>query len=184
VSGLQVQEKYVRVHSLETGQSLTLKYDPNDGTRRQVDRILTAGTKEWNVMLRTVGSSLYVIGPQSAFGYNLDRPAETWKGVTNTLSDGPTSDVNFRDAFIGQSHLVLLDQPQAPPNSPQSYRLHAFGRYQKEADSNPGESGRLDYSVTVSDPAGIAPQWQACDGGFYYATSDGKVRMMVGAKPG
>jgi PQQ-like domain len=183
VGVLQVQEKYVRVHSLETGQSLTLKYDPNDGTRKQVDRILTAGTKDWNVILRTVGSRLYVIGPQSVFSYNLDRPAETWKGMTHTLSDGPTSDVNYRDAFIGQSHLVVLDQPPVAGNGPQSYRLHAFGRYQKEADASPGESGRLDYSFTVNDPAGIAPQWQACDGGFYYATSDGKVRMLVGAKP-
>ena len=42
------------------------------------------------------------------------------------------------------------------------------------------ETGRVDYVVAVNDPAGVLPQWQAVDGGFYYATADGKVHMLVG----
>jgi hypothetical protein len=38
----------------------------------------------------------------------------------------------------------------------------------------------VDYVVAVNDPAGVLPQWQAVDGGFYYATADGKVHMLVG----
>ncbi len=51
----------------------------------------------------------------------------------------------------------------------------------RERDPNSGESGRLDYAATLTDPAGIQPAWQACDGGFYYATDDGKVHMLRGA---
>jgi hypothetical protein len=34
----------------------------------------------------------------------------------------------------------------------------------------------------VSDPAGVVPQWQACDGGFFYTTGDGKVKMLLGSE--
>lgn len=157
--------KYVRIHSLETGAPLKLRYRATDGSNKEVDQLLSAETKEWNVMLRAVGPHLYVIASNKLMAYNLDQPAQTWRGTI----DG--EDVNFRDAFIGQRHLVLLDQPAATEASKQGYRLHAFGR----------ETGRLDYPVAVSDPAGIAPQWQAADGSFYYATVDGKVRMLKGA---
>ena len=124
-----------------------------------------------------------MIDPQNVFGYNLDRPAETWKGMTNSAERPAHSDVNFRDAFIGQNHWSLLDQPAGPaaqrrPDLPPA-RLRPLPEGSRR---HPGESGRLDYSVTVTDPAGIAPQWQACDGGFYYATSDGKVQDAGGGE--
>lgn len=179
VSGLSPNEKYVRVHSLETGQPLSLKYTVDGNNKREVDQVLTAGTKDWNVMLRTVGSKVYVIGPKTVYGYNLDKPAETWRGSTDIFDAGP-NDMNFCDGFIGTSHLVILDQPTpAAENAKPQYRLHAFARYSSAQAK--GESGKLDYSVVVSDPAGVAPQWQAADGGFYYATSDGKVRVLVGS---
>ena len=95
--------------------------------------------------------------------------------------------MSFKDAFVGQQHLVLLDQPPSAPlaanGNPTQYRLLAFGRrLARESDPNSGESGRLDYTATLTDPAGITPAWQACDGGFYYATADGKVHMLLGAK--
>lgn len=184
--GLPPNEKYVRIHSLETGQPLQLQYEvAADGTKRKIDRLLTAGTKDWNVMLRTVGPHLYVIGPQTVFSYNLDHPAETWKGSTNTLEGLGRNDANFRDAFIGQSYLVVLDQPVPGPGIEQAgakYRLHAFGRYHQEG-APPGESGRLDHIVDLGDPSGIQAQWQAADSGFYFATGDGKVHMLLGAKP-
>ena len=88
--------------------------------------------------------------------------------------------MNFRDGFLGTTHAVILDQPTpSAENAKPTYRLHAFARYPSAQAK--GESGKLDYSVTISDPAGVAPQWQAADGGFYYATADGKVRMLVGS---
>jgi hypothetical protein len=195
--GLPSNEKYVRVHSLETGEPLSLRYT-EDGSNREVDRILTSGTKDWNVMIRNVGARVYVIGPKQVYGYNLDKPAENWRGSTTTFETDPLQDdANFRDAFVGTRHLVVLDQPSggnAPPAvapaaggaaAPQAgqYRLLVFARYPAQSANNKGESGRLDHSFTVSDPNGIVPQWQACDGGFFYATGDGKVKALIGAEP-
>lgn len=129
-------------------------------------------------MMRTMGSKVYVIGPKTVYGYNLDKPAETWRGSTDIFDAGP-NDMNFRDGFVGTTHVVILDQPTpSAENAKPQYRLHAFARYVSAQAK--GESGKLDYSVTVSDPGGLAPQWQAADGGFFYATGDGKVRMLVG----
>ncbi len=92
-----------------------------------------------------------------------------------------------RDAFCCQHHLVLLDQPagarRVANGDPTQIRLLAFSRRPAhENDPNSAESGRLDYDDTLTDPAGIQPDsWQACDGGFYYATDDGKVHMLRGA---
>jgi outer membrane protein assembly factor BamB len=188
MANVQANIKYVRVHSLETGQPVQLKYDqPGDG-KHQVDLLLTSGTRDWNVLLRTVGSHLYVVGPQSVYGYNLDDPAENWKGaVGNGIGPGPGAEggadtVNLREAFVGQNHLVLLDQ-SAPTGDGAAahFRLYAIGRYRSEEAGAPAtETGRVDYVVAVNDPAGVLPQWQAVDGGFYYATADGKVHMLVG----
>jgi outer membrane protein assembly factor BamB/tetratricopeptide (TPR) repeat protein len=220
--GVPSNEKYVRVHSLETGQMLSMRYTA-DGSKREVDQILTSGTKDWNVMIRNVGARVYVVGPKQVYGYNLDKPGESWRGSTNMFdSDTLQDDVNFRDAFIGTRHLVVLDQPgvnnnngpaaaaqppvvpapgvvvqpvgpaaapaapaapaPAAPVSTGQYRLHVFARYPSASTPNKSESGRLDHSFTVSDPAGVAPQWQACDGGFFYATGDGKVKMLLGSE--
>ena len=89
MQNVQANIKYVRVHSLETGQPVQLKYDqPGDG-KHQVDLLLTSGTRDWNVLLRTVGSHLYVVGPQSVYGYNLDDPAENWKGAVGNGIGAP-----------------------------------------------------------------------------------------------
>ncbi|MDB5289757.1 MAG: outer rane biosis protein BamB [Phycisphaerales bacterium] len=224
-------EKYVRVHSLETGQPVPLRYRSPQGDQ-DVDRILSAG-KSWSVSLRVIGPHLYVVGPDGVISYNLDRPAETW-----TTTVDPTTSLNVRDMFIGQEFLVLLHEeapgyaeaapdgaaapaaqpgvpagqpapatqpagaaPQGPPggvpNPPQpagqpanpaapaatvaQYRLHIFGRY-PVSETNPIESGRLDFVQKVTDPAGINPTWQSTDGGFYYLAADGKLRMLKGSR--
>ncbi|MDB5303459.1 MAG: bamB 4 [Phycisphaerales bacterium] len=214
-------EKYVRVHSLETGQPVPLRYRSPQGDQ-DVDRILSTG-KSWGVSLRVVGPHLYVVGPDAVISYNLDRPAETW---TSTVD--PTSPLNVRDMFIGQEFLVLLDErvtddaegaapdgPAAPgvpaqgkpapatqpagavpqqapapagqPANPAGpvpaaqYRLQIFGRY-LVSETNPVESGRLDFVQKVTDPAGINPTWQATDGGFYYLSADGKLHMLKGSR--
>ena len=229
--GMQANDKYVRVHSLETGQPLALRYTA-DGSKREVDQILTSGSKDWNVTIRTVGAKLYVISPKTVFGYNLDKPAESWRGSLDLFDGNFTDDRNFRDTFVGTKHLVLLDQPTEVANAPAAaannpaggnnpfgrggnpfggggnpfggnppnnnaaanapgvdpgkgtgvYRLHMLRRLPAYSAPNGGESGVLDHTVTVTEPAGIAPQWQACDGGFFYATSDGKVKALMGAE--
>ena len=46
-----------------------------------------------------------------------------------------------------------------------------------------GARGRLDYVKEVADPAGITGNWQPIDGGFAYQTADGKVKLLLGARP-
>jgi outer membrane protein assembly factor BamB len=210
-------DKYVRLHSLETGLALPLKFKTGKGDE-EVDRVLTTSNKSWDVGLRVIGSHLYVIGARAIVSYNLDRPAESWSTVYTLPS------ANIRDAFIGQDFLAVLEQPDAiaQPGGPAAaqvqaqqqqqqqalrpgqqpaeegagganpnpapakpspmYRLHVYGIY-PVSEKNPAQSGRLDYVKEVADPAGITPNWQPMDGGFAYQTADGKVKMLLGARP-
>jgi len=73
--------------------------------------------------------------------------------------------------------------PNAAPAKPSPmYRLHLYGTY-PVSDKNPAQSGRLDYVKEVTDPAGITANWQPIDGGFAYQTADGKVKLLLGARP-
>jgi hypothetical protein len=216
-------DKYVRLHSLETGLALPLRFKTGKGDE-EIDRVLTTGNKTWDVGLRVVGSHLYVVGNKAIVSYNLDRPAESWSTV-HTLPNA-----SIRDAFIGQDFLAALEQPDAmgvgpgpqaaqqpqpaqpaqvarpqlilpgggiaeeapaaPPANPEPapvkpsrmYRLHIYGLY-PVSEKNPAQSGRLDYVKEVTDPAGITGNWQPIDGGFAYQTADGKVKMLMGARP-
>jgi len=98
-------DKYVRLHSLETGLALPLKYKTGKGDE-EVDRVLTTFNKGWDVALRVIGPHLYVVGSRAVVSYNLDRPSETWT-TWDTLPTG-----NIRDAFIGQNFLAVLEQPE------------------------------------------------------------------------
>jgi hypothetical protein len=180
----------VRVHSLETGQPLPLRYKTPDG-EKEIDRVLSAGTKGWDVRLRLVGPRLYIYGPQTLMSYNLDRPNETWKAMVD--STDPQVETNFREAFVGKDFLVLLDEPgpganaaagapQAPQQKqkPKLSRLHMLGRYPTSPE-NPAESGRLDFVKDVNEPAGFSGTWQAADGGFFYLTADGNLKVLPGA---
>ena len=72
----------------------------------------------------------------------------------------------------------------APPERPSPmYRLHIYGIY-PVSEKNPAQSGRLDYVKEVADAAGITGNWQPIDGGFAYQTADGKVKLLLGARPG
>jgi hypothetical protein len=98
-------DKYVRLHSLETGLALPLKYKTGKGDE-EVDRVLTTFNKGWDVALRVIGPHLYVVGGWAVVSYNLDRPGETWT-TRDTLTSG-----NIRDTFIGQNFLAVLEQPE------------------------------------------------------------------------
>jgi hypothetical protein len=103
-------DKYVRLHSLETGLALPLRYRTGKGDE-EVDRVLTTANKSWDIGLRVVGSHLYVVGSRAVVSYNLDRPAESW----STASTLPNATI--RDAFVGRDFLAVLEQPDALANA-------------------------------------------------------------------
>jgi len=183
-------EKYINLYSLETGQPITLRYRNPEGGDQEIDRRLTAG-KSWNVTLRLVGPHLYVITPGQAFGYNLDKPEQTWATLPDML---PL--VNVQDVVAGKQHLAVIEeeptrqgraaargnggaQPVVNSVPASSYVVYLFRRA-AISPTNPAESGAIDYLEHITDAAGILPTWQAVDGGFYYVTADNKLHMLKG----
>ena len=165
-------EKFVRVHSLETGQPQTVTTEAGQA----VERRLGAGTKAWSVSLRVVGPRLYVFNGNTVRAYNLERADELWEGWYD-----PEQPPLVREAFVGQTFVVLVDQSQLPDDNRVTTRLLMFGRY----PGTPGdtrESGRLDYRVAVDEAAEVTA-WQAVEGGFYYLAADGKLHLLRGASP-
>ena len=194
-------EKYVRLYSLETGNPLMLNF----GEGQQVERALSADTQSWQVQLRVVGPRLFVLSPDAAVLYNLDRASEAFTLYDRQTSADSDSTVNAHHTFIGTDFVVVVSDPAAPrpvaagpnppgfvapgavpapppaPPAPQvlpEYRLFAFDR----SPTKTGESGRLDYDVKIADPAGVLSSWQAVDGGVYYLTADRKLHMLAGAQ--
>jgi hypothetical protein len=191
-SGDRPGEKFVRLYSLQTGEPVLLKFGEN-----QLDKAWSIGTKSSDVVLRVVGRRVYVIAPDAAICYSLDTPDEHYQMFDQDSGEGMSAQMSF----IGQDYLLLLNggtPPVAPnpaaPNAPPagaapppanqqpavspSYTIYAFSR----SERNGRESGRLDYSTPISDPAGITSAWQAMDGGLAYLTADHKLHMLIGAK--
>lgn len=180
----------IRVHSLETGQPVPMHYKTADGNK-EVDRILTAGRSD-QISLRIVGPHLYVVNPTQIIHYNLDRPEDSW-------SQDEADDPHFgapliRDAFITKTFVAILalpspdDEEANPPadlvvnptplTAPvKEYRVRLYGRRLGKRNQ---ESGRQDYDQKVADPAGITPQWQVVEGGFYYLAADNKLHVLRG----
>jgi hypothetical protein len=176
--------KYVRVHSLETGQPITLRVAKEDGGG-MTDLMLLAqeqNTVSWDIHLRCVGSRLYVQHPRGVLCYDLDRPDEFWHVAVD--DDRGNAVATVRDMFLGKSHAVLftqLDASPVPPAAPARrnwrYQLNAIARY----PGHPGgtaESGKTDYIPVLSEAAAIT-QWQPVDGGFYYRTDDNKLHYLT-----
>jgi hypothetical protein len=138
-SGLS-PDKYVRLHSLETGLALPLRYKKGRGDE-EVDRVLTTFNKSWDVALRVFGPHLYVVGGRAVVSYNLDRPSETWS-TKDTLPTG-----NIRDAFIGQNFLAVLEQPEGL----------ARPADEAAAEIPPGIRGRRNVAIAPL-PGGLAQQ--------------------------
>jgi outer membrane protein assembly factor BamB/tetratricopeptide (TPR) repeat protein len=165
-------KKFVRVHSLETGQPIMLRV-PEDGG--MVDLQLQTGTDSWDVKLRMIGPRLYVLNPRTVLCYNLDHPEEFWQGQIDDTDEQNVP--NLLDAFFGQQHLVLLSQPGAPERRKGVYQLLGFARYPGNPP-DPAESGRLDYEPTINEQQPITA-WQGVEGGFYYLTGDGKLHYLA-----
>lgn len=170
-----MNKKYVRVHSLETGQPLTLRVPDGD---QVVDVQLTAGTDSWDVSLRVIGPRLYIVNPQTVLCYNLDG-ADTfweWEGV---FDDDAENYPNVREAMFGQDYVVLLSQPGATQPRKGEQQLLAYRR----ASGRPGgtaESGYGDYTIKVREAEPVT-HWQGVNGGFYYLTGDGKLHFLTAA---
>ena len=176
-------EKYIRLYSLETGQPIMLNFAGG----QQVERALSIGSKSADVALRVVGPRVYAVAPDAAICYDLDNPDDHYP-----MFDQTTEGMAAQMCFIGQDYLLLLNAAaqladanaaaaapvaQAPAVSP-VYTLYGFSR----ALRNGKESGRLDYSAPINDPAGITPAWQPMDGGLCYLSADHKLHMLLGAR--
>jgi hypothetical protein len=180
-------EKFVRLYSLETGEPMML----NVADGQQVEKALSIGSKSPDVVLRVVGPRVYMIAPDAAICYNLENPEDHYQ-----MFDQESEGMGAQLAFIGQDYLVLLNgagaeaaanAPPAPavPRAEQpaispSYMMYAFSR----KPQNGRESGRLDYSTSISSPAGITSSWQPMEGGLVYVTADHKLHMLIGAREG
>jgi outer membrane protein assembly factor BamB len=168
--------KYVRVHSLETGQPVTLRV-PQDGG--MVDLQLVAGTDSWDVKLRVIGPRLYIINPQTILCYNLDKPEQFWEGVVD--ENDAASVPNVKDVFFGQKHVVLRsEQPPILGRAKPRQTLMAYGRYSGKPNDT-AESGRIDYESPIVEDRSIT-QWQGVEGGFYYLTEDNKLHFLASAQ--
>ena len=166
-------KKYVRVHSLETGQPITLRIPQEGGG--MVDLQLDAGTESWEVKLRVIGPRLYVINPRTIHCYNLDRAEDFWEGWVDDVDD--QSVPNIQDAFFGQKHVVLLSRPGVPTPRKGHYQLLAYARYAgKPGDT--AESGRIDYEPMLVEKEPVTA-WQGVEGGFYYLTGDEKLHFLA-----
>ena len=166
--------KTVRVHSLETGNPVPLRFTSPQGNE-QVDRVLGAGAT-WKVSLRVLGSHLYVVGPDIEASYNLDQPAESW---VRPPSDSPA---DVRDVMIGKKFLVTIEGVRAADadnGEPTKFIVRAIGLYPASATTS-DESGRTDY-YPVIDTGALAGSWQGVDGGFCYLAADHKLHMLMGA---
>ena len=110
--------RYVRIHSLETGQPVRLRYHSTNG-EQEIDRILVAGKSE-KVMMRVVGSHLYLVSAGHVYSYNLDRPAEEPGAGASNSSDMPLT--GLRDMTIAKNFLSIVeagdDDLQAPIEAP------------------------------------------------------------------
>lgn len=174
-------QKVVRIHSLETGSPLPLRFTSQNGNG-VVDRVLAAGPS-WNVSLRLVGSHLYVFGSNGASSYNLDEPAQTW-----TSDAIPLRQFNLANAFVGRNFVAAVevpapnsDVPPADNAAPPPCTLMLFSR-SPISSTDPAECGRLDYVTPCTEAGIVADSWQAMEGGFCYLTGDQKLHFLIGAR--
>jgi outer membrane protein assembly factor BamB/tetratricopeptide (TPR) repeat protein len=188
--GVRPGEKFVRLYSLETGEPIMLNF--NDG--QQVEKALSVGSKSPDVTLRVVGPRVYMVAPDAAICYNLDKPDDHYQ-----MFDQESEKMSVQTSFIGKDYVVLLSPATAPPppapdpNAPAgaaapqapavavspTWNLYAFRR---QIINGGKESGVMDYSLPITDPAGITSTWQPMDGGLAYLSADKKLHMLLGAK--
>ncbi|HWE04983.1 MAG TPA: PQQ-binding-like beta-propeller repeat protein [Tepidisphaeraceae bacterium] len=198
----QQSVRYVRIHSLETGQPVPLRYRSPEGDK-EIDRILVAGKSE-KVTMRVVGSHLYLVSAGHVYSYNLDHPGESWGILPDSV---PFTSV--RDVTVAKNWLAIVEagsddppttleappaaaNPNAPPvpvapepggaaaENETIYNIYLLS-LAPISKQNPVESGLLGFDVRIADAAGIAPTWQAIDGGLCYLTADNKLHILRGS---
>jgi hypothetical protein len=160
---------YIRVHSLETGKLLRFL---------DSDARLATGASNWQVLMRLVGSRVYVIGKRELRSYDLDQPGNAW-----ISRFPPRTSTLARDRFVTPRHVVVISEPTGPggarrPRSTPatSLLMQAVSR----ADLGGGrESGLLEHDIPLADPSGISA-WQPVDGGLYYLSGDQQLHFLRG----
>jgi outer membrane protein assembly factor BamB len=177
--------KYVRVHSLETGQAITLKVSDKKGDVTDLNLHAENGPpRSWDIRLRAVGSRLYIQNSVGVLCYDLDRPDEFWQQPSPDAVDEVSGTV--RDMFLGTNHAVLLSQlggeaaAAGGPRAGSKWQLTAYARYPGQAGGT-AESGRTDYVPAVTESSAIT-NWQGVTGGFYYLTEDHKLHYLTAAQ--
>jgi outer membrane protein assembly factor BamB/tetratricopeptide (TPR) repeat protein len=187
------QGQFVRVHSLETGR--LVYYRDNDSGKEVPARLQTECKNDYSVSLRAIGSRFYVFGAAKVKYYNLDNPADQWTGEDSSTT------LNFREAMVGQDHIVLVDQPMAwdkvlanarpappapaglkgaaPPARGQASTLRLFA-FSRARVSGGRESGLLDGVLSLNNTSGPAAV-QPVAGGFYFLGSDHVLHYLHGA---
>lgn len=161
---------YIRVHSLETGK--LLRYLDSEAR-------LATGASNWQVLMRVVGSRVYVSGRRELRSYDLDQPSNAW-----VSRFPPRTTTLARDLFVTPKHVVVVSEPTGPGGarrprsaSPTSLLLQAVSR----ADLGGGrESGLLEHDIPLAAPSGINAL-QPVDGGIYYLTGDQQLHFLRGA---
>jgi hypothetical protein len=193
--GVRPGEKFVRLYSLETLEPIMLNF--NEG--QQVEKAFSVGSKSPDVTLRVVGPRLYLVAPDAAVCYNLESPDDHYQ-----MFDQESEKMIVQASFIGKDYVVLLSPATAPaapapapiapappgmpaaPAAPQpaatispTWNLYAFRR---QILGNGKESGVMDYSLPITDPAGITATFQPMAGGLAYLSADHTLHMLMGAK--
>ncbi|HEY2587617.1 MAG TPA: PQQ-binding-like beta-propeller repeat protein [Tepidisphaeraceae bacterium] len=190
--GVRPGEKFVRLYSLETGEPIMLNF--NEG--QQVEKALSVGSKSPDVTLRVVGPRVYMVAPDAAICYNLEKPDDHYQ-----MFDQETEKMGVQASFIGKDYVVLLSPATAPPPpaapdpnaapgaaaAPQAPAVTVsptwnFYAFRRQIIGSGKESGVMDYSLPLADPAGITSTWQPMEGGLVYLTADHKLHMLLGAK--
>ncbi len=151
----------VRVLSLETGREVAAPI----ATR--------SAANTWNVWLRVLGPRLYIISGKTVCERNLTDADDSWDGSVDI--ETPV----MSQAFFGKNYVVLLGQV-TPANVPiPGAARNWLTGYSRRVLDNGKESGVLDFSQPVTNPAGI-DQWQPVEGGFYYHSLDHKLHYLNG----
>jgi hypothetical protein len=180
--GNRTGEKFVHIYSLQSGSPNVVQVAP----KQQIEQKLSAATKSPQVRLLVAGSRLFTVASDAANAYDLDHPEQSVAMYSPQTEPPP----NVSEALLAKDFVVCIDnasdQTDADKAAPirqgakteqTTVQVCAYGR----ARGTHGEIDRLDYQLKLDDPAGIAREWQAFDGGICYRTVDRKLHLLFGA---
>jgi len=86
--------------------------------------------------------------------------------------------------MTSRGHVIVAteDSPRSRKPQVKSAKMNVV-LFSRSRLPNGGESGKMDYTEDVIEPAGVV-SWQAVDGGIYYLAGDQKLHFLAGAAVG